>query len=112
MGRMIKEVYVGVYLELKDENAHEIIREDDFYCKFEDKFIFPYQGLESQNILILHGKSRLEYDDEHVINLTYLDLETEINAFEIDNKQLLIDVKEFFEFELKYGVVSYWDEIA
>lgn len=108
MGRMIKENYVGYYIKLKsseDEFNDLIDSNDEIY----ELFKLPYQGLEYSNIKLLSISEFIkDYESEYEITIDEL---VELK-YKFKEK-----VKEYLRpfllnYELCFGVVSYYDEIA
>jgi hypothetical protein len=116
MGSMVKRTYIGVFIEVKDENFQEIKFEDDFYKSIgEENFMYPYQGLETLNVLIPLNEDFQElltddsYENDFVI--TEFNPKNHIENFKKWFKDVLAELETYFkDFEIKYGLVSFWDE--
>jgi len=126
MGKMVKQLYVGAFISTNEpfnrekvEQFNDIVSEDDFYEKFEEKFIFPYEGLEYVGILLPNGDYCVEIDDdaELVINETYLknaNLNEKAERLRVDYKEVIDYLNNLYDGEVfvDSGIVMYWDEIA
>jgi hypothetical protein len=65
MGRQIKEVYIGAFIKVKADRKTFVnyTHGEYFYEKYENDFIWPYEGLEFDNILLpSNPKCRVDND--------------------------------------------------
>jgi hypothetical protein len=125
MGKMVKMAHVGAFIELQNSTKEEgknfrKITGDEFYEKFENKFIFPYQGLEDKAVLLPCGNDycfKSDYDDEYIFDKDFFNKE----EFKTMESKLSIDVKDAIDYLncifdgricVNSGIVIYWDEAA
>lgn len=118
MGQMVKRTYVGAFIEVRNDNFQELWKDDEFYCSVvENRFITAYQGMEMINVLVPIDDKYSEIcttgegnEDEFI--LTAFNPENRLENFENDFKEIIIEIKKTFpDIELKYGLISFWDEI-
>lgn len=118
---MIKITYVGAFIVPRLENWQEAKSTDEFYEKFHDseKFRTAYQGLEEIDVLIPCGnkyalKDQEDYHNEFIV-FDFDELkQLKENFIEDYDDQINLLMGEFPDgrFDIRAGVVSYWDEIA
>ena len=121
MGQMIKITYVGAFIVPRVENWQEVKSTDEFCDKFyeSEKFRTAYQGLEEIDVLIPCGnkyalKDQEDYHDEFIV-IDFDELTQLRNIFNYEYKDQIDLLMETFpegRFDVRAGVVSYWDEIA
>lgn len=119
---MVKQVYAGAYIQFQSEEIKSNLLDDEFWSKFGDAVNIPYQGLESQGILLLNKTDNIaletDYYDEFVITKTkLLDINFELykHNLQVENKDLLEFISTKVnkdDFSIDAGFIFYWDEIA
>lgn len=118
MGRMVKMLYIGAFINVVSEGFQEISKEDEFYEDFYETGIFrtAYQGLEKIDVLIPcsdYYNFNDDYDEEFYMGSFKL-IEPMKHEFEHEYKDHIEKLKTKYniDVEVMTGLVSYWDEIA
>jgi hypothetical protein len=119
MGRMIKITYIGAFIAPELRDFQKIQSSDEFYEEFNEtgKFRTAYQGLGTIDVLI-PCNSRFaikdqENEEEFVIG-DFSELKELEEKLKTEYSETIQKLKELYVdglFEVKSGIVSYWDEI-
>lgn len=123
MGRMVKQLYIGAYIDVNPmPNLFKI--DNDLGSSFHDEvieknFVSAYQGLEEITPLIpIEGKEKvfsvdIDMESEFILVPKELNLEVFEKKLEHDYKNVIEKIKTYYpdsEISVKSGIISYWDE--
>jgi len=120
MGQMIKIAYVGAFIVPQLHNFQEVKITDEFYEVFNETGIFrtAYQGLEDIDVLIPCGNEysiKDQENDEEFVIYDFSVLKGLEEKLKTNYSETIDKLKSTYpngQFEVKSGLVSYWDEIA
>lgn len=117
---MIKIAYLGAFIVPQLKNFQEVKSTDEFYEEFNEtgKFRTAYQGLEKIDVLIPCGNEYAikdqENEEEFVVD-DFTELKLLEDKLKTEFSETIQKLKETYldgVFEVRSGLISYWDEIA
>ena len=121
MGQMITITYVGAFISPELDNFQEVKASDEFYEEFLENELFrtAYQGLEDISVLIPNSsefaiRDTSEDDSDFVID-DFSELKNLEKLLKNDYSDTIAKLKELYpggKFEVRSGVINYYDEIA